>query len=80
MLGIGDAIVEGILLISVIAGVVDLLIGEGGPEDLVSVVSLSAVLIVEKAETIYHAKHYVNEYIPLDESFVPAAITSQVTR
>jgi hypothetical protein len=33
--------------------------------------SLGAALIIEKAQTIYHAKHYVNEYIPEDESFVP---------
>jgi hypothetical protein len=75
-LGIGDAIVEGFLLIAVIAGLVDLLMGKGGPEDWVSVFLLGVVLIVEKDETIYHAKHYVNEYIPLDENFVPATVTS----
>lgn len=76
LLGIGDAIVEGILLIVVIAGLVDLLMGEAGPEGWVSVALVGAVLIIEKLETIYHAKHYVNEYIPLDEHFVPAAMTS----
>lgn len=71
-LGVGDAIVEGLLLLVVIAGLVDVLAGEGGPEAWASVVLFGAALIIEKAETIYHAKHYVNEYIPLDDNFVPA--------
>jgi hypothetical protein len=28
-------------------------------------------LIIEKAQTIYHAKHYANEYIPEEENIVP---------
>jgi PH (Pleckstrin Homology) domain-containing protein len=71
LLGVGDAIVEGILLVFVIAGVIDALSGEGGADPWISVFLLGAALIIEKAQTIYHAKHYVNEYIPEDESFVP---------
>jgi hypothetical protein len=71
LLGIGDAITEGILLILVITGLVDALSGEGGPEAWFSVFFVGAILIIEKAQTIYHAKHYVNEYIPEDEKFVP---------
>jgi hypothetical protein len=75
-LGIGDALTEGILLIMVIAGLIDWLTGEGGEEAWVSVVAFGTVLIIEKLQTIYHAKHYVNEYIPLDDNFVPAAVAS----
>jgi hypothetical protein len=71
-LGVGDAVVEGLLLLVVIAALVDVLAGEGGPEAWASVVLFGAALIIEKAETIYHAKHYVNEYIPLNDNFVPA--------
>ncbi|MGH7854520.1 MAG: hypothetical protein ACREP3_13835 [Candidatus Binatia bacterium] len=70
-LGVADAITEGILLIIVIAGLIDAVSDEGGPEAWVSVVIFGAALIIEKAQTIYHAKHYVNEYIPEDEKFVP---------
>ena len=32
---------------------------------------ISVVLLLEKLITIYHAKHFVNEYIPVDKSFTP---------
>jgi hypothetical protein len=70
-LGVGDAIVEGLLLIFVIVGLMDALSGEGGPDAWTSVVILGVALIIEKAQTIYHAKHYANEYIPEEENVVP---------
>jgi hypothetical protein len=70
-LGIGDAITEGILLLFVIASLISALSTEDNAEHWFSVVLFMAVLLVEKAQTIYHAKHYVNEYIPEDEKFVP---------
>lgn len=70
-LGVADAFAEGLLLIFVIAGLIDALSGEGGPEAWVSVFIFGAALIIEKAQTIYHAKHYVDEYIPEEEKFVP---------
>jgi hypothetical protein len=70
-LGIGDAITEGILLLFVIASLISALSTEDNAEHWFSVVLFMAVLVVEKAQTIYHAKHYVNEYIPEDEKFVP---------
>jgi hypothetical protein len=76
-LGIGDAITEGILLILVISGFVDALSGEGRPEAWFSVFFVGAILIIEKAQTIYHAKHYVSEYIPEDEK-IPAAYRAGV--
>jgi hypothetical protein len=70
-LGIADALAEGILLILVVTGLIDALTGENGQEGWVSVIVFGVALIIEKAQTIYHAKHYVNEYIPEDENFVP---------
>jgi hypothetical protein len=70
-LGVGDALTEGILLILVIAGLIDGLSGESGTEARLSVFFVGAILVIEKAQTIYHAKHYVNEYIPEDEDFAP---------
>jgi hypothetical protein len=75
-LGVADAIVESILLILVIAGLVDALMGERGPEAWASLALYGVALIIEKAQTIYHTKHYVNEYIPLEENFSPAIGTS----
>jgi hypothetical protein len=75
-LGVGDAIVETILLILVIAGLVHVLMGDGGPEPWASVALYGVALIIEKAETIYHAKHYIDEYIPLEENFSRAIGTS----
>jgi hypothetical protein len=72
-LGVADAITEGILLIIVMTGLMDALSAEGGPQAWVSVFIFAAALIIEKAQTIYHAKHYVNEYIPEDENFAPLA-------
>jgi len=36
-----------------------------------AVMMISVVLLLEKLITIYHAKHFVNEYIPVDKSFTP---------
>ena len=69
-LGVGDAIVESILLIWLIIGVVDFF--TGGPQGWASVLVPGVALLIEKAETIFHAKHYVNEYIPVEDNFAPA--------
>jgi hypothetical protein len=63
-------------LILVIGGLIDALAGDGGSNAWVSVFVFGIALIIEKAQTIYHAKHYVNEYIPLAENFAPATATS----
>jgi hypothetical protein len=75
-LGIGDAFVEGALLIVVILALFNLLTGAGGADEWISLIVFGGILAVEKAVTIYHAKHYVNEYIPLDDNFVPATVGS----
>jgi hypothetical protein len=74
-LGIGDAIAEAVLLIVVIAALIDALSGEK-PEAWFSFLFLGAALAIEKAETIYHAKHYISEYIPESEKFLPLTAPS----
>ena len=71
VLGLGDAVTEGVLLILFVGAFIDALTGEKGPEAWVLVAILGAALFIEKAQTIYHAKHYVNEYIPVDRNFMP---------
>ena len=71
VLGLGDAVTEGLLLILFVGGLIDVLTGEKGSEGWTLVAILGAALFIEKAQTIYHAKHYVNEYIPVDKNFLP---------
>ena len=71
MLGLGDAVTEGLLLVLFVGALIDVLTGERGSEGWALVAILGAALFIEKAQTIYHAKHYVNEYIPVDKKFLP---------
>jgi hypothetical protein len=68
VLGVGDALTETILFIAVIIGLVDVL--KGGAQWF-TVIPLAIVLLLEKLITIYHAKNYVNEYIPADQKVTP---------
>jgi len=71
-LGMGDAIVEGILLFFVISSLVSLLFGTVDPVNTgVILVIFGVLLVYEKLITIYHARHYVKEYIPLEKDFQP---------
>jgi hypothetical protein len=71
ILGIGDAIVEGVLLILILGVTIAILTGEPSSEQWGLVGVLVLALVAEKAQTIYHARHYVNEYIPLEKNFAP---------
>jgi len=50
---------------------IDVLTGEKGSEGWALVAIFGAALFIEKAQTIYHTKHYVSEYIPVDKKFLP---------
>ncbi len=72
LLGIGDAVAESALLVVVITSLADLLFGAVDPlEKMKLLVIFGVLLIYEKLITIYHARHYVKEYIPLDKDFQP---------
>jgi hypothetical protein len=68
VLAFGDAITETILFVAVVVGVVEAFKGLG---QWPAVMMISVVLLLEKLITIYHAKHFVNEYIPVEKSFTP---------
>jgi len=71
VLGLGDAFVEGFLLIVVIGSMIDMINGvEGGG---FGVVFFGIILVMEKALTVYHAHHFVREYIPVDKEIRPLA-------
>jgi hypothetical protein len=62
---------EGLLLVLFVGALIDVLTGEKGSEGWALFAILGAALFIEKAQTLYHAKHYVNEYIPVDKKFLP---------
>ncbi len=66
-LGVMDAIFETILLIALIT---NLIVAFSRIEAWESVIFVAFLLMIEKAITIYHTKHYINEYIPADKNLV----------
>lgn len=58
-MGIADALVEGVLIFAAIGA---------AEESLVQAGVILAILVAEKAVTIYHCLHYLKEYIPVDAS------------
>ncbi len=67
VLGVMDAITEGILLLGLIAHLLEAL---NRTESWGFALLFAALLSYEKWVTIYHAKQYVSEYIPNDKNFV----------
>jgi len=65
VLGIMDAITEGFLILFLIGNVIAAL---ERIELWGSVLIVAIFLFLEKWITIYHAKHYINEYIPTDKN------------
>jgi len=65
LLGIMDAITEGFLIIFLIATVVGAL---ERTELWGSVFIVAILLFIEKLITIYHAQHYISEYIPVNKN------------
>lgn len=64
-LGLADAVVETALVIAIIASVMP---NAGFPNGNIGIASfLAVILVLEKLITIYHANHFVKEYIPKDE-------------
>ena len=70
-MGLGDALVELSLLVFIgAAGAAAGLLGD--PEALEALLVLAPVLILEKLITIYHANHFVAEFIPEKRQPLPA--------
>jgi hypothetical protein len=70
-LGIGDAIVETILIAMVLLSLANLLPDGDSDAALPGIVFFGLILIIEKLYTVFHAKHYVKEYIPVDREIQP---------
>ena len=71
-LGAGDAIVEAILISMVLMGLVNMLSGVyDTAAGLFQVVFFGFILVLEKLYSVYHAKHYVKEYIPVEKDVRP---------
>jgi hypothetical protein len=71
-LGIGDAIMETILTIMVLMGIVNMVSGvSDNSVGLFQVVFFGILLVLEKWYSLYHAKHYVKEYIPVEKDVRP---------
>lgn len=68
-LGIGDFLVEAGLLFLVVESVWRAVQGASGA--WVTAVVFGVVLVIEKLITIYHARRYVNEYIPQERPVTP---------
>jgi hypothetical protein len=61
-LGVGDAITETILAILVIVSLFDVMKGVEGSG--VGLFIFALVLAIEKAITVYHSNHFIEEYVP----------------
>ncbi len=70
-LGIGDAIVETILIVMVLMSLVNLVTGVESDAALPGTIFFGIILIIEKLYTVYHAKHWVKEYLPVDKEIQP---------
>ena len=65
-LGVGDAITESVLIVLVVAaGIATAL---GGEDGVASLIGLAVLLAIEKAISVYHSNHFIEEYIPKDKN------------
>jgi hypothetical protein len=74
-LGAGDAVVETFLIFMVLMGLVNTL--SDSPEKsegLFQFIFFGFILALEKIYSVYHAKHYVKEYIPIDKEVRPLKV------
>jgi hypothetical protein len=71
ILGIVDAIIETSFIVMLISGLVNLVSGAESEAGLPIVIIFGLLLFLEKLYTVFHAKHYVKEYIPVDTEIQP---------
>ena len=70
-LGIGDALVELILILAI---VYSLLPSPEFPEpDYAGAIGIGVILVIEKLITIYHANHFIREYLTKEKVIKPAS-------
>jgi len=71
-LGTGDAVTETVLIVLVVTGLVNMLSGVSG--GLFQFIFFGSILFLEKLYSVYHAKHYVKEYIPVEKDVQPLKV------
>lgn len=75
LLGLGDLLVELVLMVAVVAGVVGMTQGEPGAG--ATAVFFGVFLVLEKLLTLHHARRYVSEFIPKE---IPAKLQPAAAR
>ena len=69
LLGISDALVELLLISAMVLSLLELF--AGSTESLPAAIFFAVLLAIEKAVTIYHARFFVDEYLPKDRQIRP---------
>ena len=69
VMGVMDALAEVMLLGLVVVSLVDL--AKGQPGSMEALITFGFVLAIEKALSVYHAQHYIADYLPVDDTFTP---------
>ena len=72
ILGIGDALVEAILIFAIIFSLIPTI--EYPEPDYAGAAVFSVVLLIEKLITIYHANHFIREYLTKDKKIEPVGV------
>jgi hypothetical protein len=73
-IGMGDAIAESMLIFLLVCGVLDAVGGEVPSEQGWGVAGVMAVLLaVEKLISVYHADHFIKEYLPKATEIEPGS-------
>lgn len=65
VMGTGDAITELMLTVLLVVSLIDLLRGNGN--GFVPLAIWGTALIIEKSISVYHATHFIKEFIPIDK-------------
>ena len=71
VLGAFDAMVELFLCVLVLGALLDTVAGKFSADTAAALIVFGVGLAVEKAVSVYHAQHYVKEYLPADGDVTP---------
>jgi hypothetical protein len=75
LMGVLDALVESLLLVSLAVSLAGAL--KGGRDGLEGLVVFGVALAIEKAVSVYHANHFIKEFIPAEKDVKPYGPTTE---
>jgi len=78
VMGIVDALVEGLFLLVILGGIV--LMIDGDASAVATIFTFGVLLGLEKLLTIYHSRHYVTEFLPAKPKTALASTTHPVAQ